>query len=192
MSKSDVANFFDKYIYEEKESNKIITTYDKKIAEIGFEDNVININGANKKIYAHAIEKNNTIYLPVSEMKEVYNIEVQNIEDTKVITMDSLNKEQKKAIVTSNVSIKSSTRMIAKTVDRIKKGSTVVVISSDKGFSKVRTENGKIGYMKTKKLANEYTVRENLEEEKQIEGKVNLTWDYYQKQPLHLIEQVQK
>ncbi|MBS5857821.1 MAG: glycosyl hydrolase family 18 protein [Clostridia bacterium] len=179
LSKSDVANFFDKYIYEEKESNKIITTYDKKIAEIGFEDNVININGANKKIYAHAIEKNNTIYLPVSEMKEVYNIEVQNIEDTKVITMDSLNKEQKKAIVTSNVSIKSSTRMIAKTVDRIKKGSTVVVISSDKGFSKVRTENGKIGYIKTKKLANEYTVRENLEEEKQIEGKVNLTWDYY-------------
>ena len=72
LSKSDVANFFDKYIYEEKESNKIITTYDKKIAEIGFEDNVININGANKKIYAHAIEKNDTIYLPVSEMKEVY------------------------------------------------------------------------------------------------------------------------
>ncbi len=179
LSKSDVANFFDKYIYEEKESNKIITTYDKKIAEIGFEDNVININGANKKIYAHAIEKNNTIYLPVSEMKEVYNIEVQNIEDTKVITMDSLNKEQKKAIVTSNVSIKSSTRMIAKTVDRIKKGSTVVVISSDKGYSRVRTESGKIGYIKTKKLANEYNVRENMEEEKQIEGKVNLTWDYY-------------
>lgn len=179
LSKSDVANFFDKYIYEEKESNKIITTYDKKIAEIGFEDNVININGANKKIYAHAIEKNNTIYLPVSEMKEVYNIEVQNIEDTKVITMDSLNKEQKKAIVTSNVSIKSSTRMIAKTVDRIKKGATVVVISSDKGYSRVRTESGKIGYIKTKKLANEYNVRENMEEEKQIEGKVNLTWDYY-------------
>lgn len=179
LSKSDVANFFDKYIYEEKESNKIITTYDKKIAEIGFEDNVININGANKKIYAHAIEKNDTIYLPVSEMKEVYNVEVQHMEDSKVITMDSLDKEQKKAVVTSDVAIKSSTRMIAKTVDRIKKGSTVVVISSDKGFSKVRTENGKIGYIKTKKLANEYIVRENLEEEKQIEGKVNLTWDYY-------------
>ena len=37
----------------------------------------------------------------------------------------------------------------------------------------------KYGYIKTKKLENEFTVRENMEEEKQIEGKINLTWDYF-------------
>ena len=37
LSEQDLKNFFDKYIYEDEESNKIITTYDKKIAEIGFE-----------------------------------------------------------------------------------------------------------------------------------------------------------
>ncbi len=59
LSKQDIANFFDKYIYNEKESNQIITTYDKKIATIGFEKNTITINGSKKSIYAHAIQKDN-------------------------------------------------------------------------------------------------------------------------------------
>ena len=109
-------------------------------------------------------------------MKDVYDIEIQYIENTKVITMDSLDKEQKRAIVSSNLPVKSSSKLIAKTVDRIKKGDTVIVVSSDKGHTRVRTENGKLGYIKSDKLENEYIVREEMEEEKQIEGKINLTW----------------
>ena len=147
LSKQDIANFFDKYIYEEKEENKIITTYDKKIAEIGFEDNTIIINGSKKDIYAHAIKQGDNIYLPISEMKEVYDIEIENIPSTKVITMDSLDREQKKAIVSSDLAVKSSTNFIAKTVDRVKKGDTVVVVSSDKGYSRIRTKNRKTSDM---------------------------------------------
>ncbi|MCI8637074.1 MAG: hypothetical protein HFJ36_04425 [Clostridia bacterium] len=179
LSKQDIANFFDKYIYKDKETNQIITTYEKKIATIGFEEKKININGSEKNIYASAIQKDNIEYLPISEMNDVYDIEIQNIEDTKVVTMDSYNKEQKRAIVSSNLPVKSSTNFIAKTVDRVKKGDIVVVISSDKGYTKIRTEKGKLGYIKSNKLENEYTVRESMEEEKQIDGKINLTWDYY-------------
>ena len=179
LSEDDIANFFDKYIYLEEENNRIITTYNKKIAEVSLEANVININGTDKRISAHAIERDGVIYIPISEMTEVYDIEIGNIEETKVITMDSLDEEQKKAVVTSNLAVKSSTRFIAKTVDRIEKGDSVVVISSDGKYSRIRTENGKIGYIKTNKLANEYTVREDMAEQKQIEGKVNMTWDYY-------------
>ena len=179
LSEDDVQNFFDKYLYIEEENNKFITTYDKKIAEIGFDENEININGSDKQIYAHAINKDGINYLPISEMEDVYNIEIENIEETKVITMDSLDREQKKAVVTGSVSVKSSTNFIARTVDRLKKGETVVVISSENGISRVRTPRGKIGYIKTKKLDDEFTLREALKEEKQIEGKVNLTWDYY-------------
>ncbi len=179
LSKADIANFFDQYIYNENESNQIITTYDKKIATIGFEKNEITINGSKKNIYAHAIKRNDIEYLPISEMKDVYNIEIENIEDTNVITMDSLEKEQKRAIISSNLPVKSSTNMIARTVDRIKKGDSIIVISSNNGFTKVRTQNGKIGYVKSDKLENEYTVREKMIDEKQVEGKINLTWDYF-------------
>lgn len=182
LSKQDIANFFDKYIYDEEEISQIITTYDKKIATIGFEENKITINGSEKDIYAHAIERNNIEYLPISEMTDVYNIEIQNIEETKVITMDSLDKEQKRAIVSSNLPVKSSTNFIAKTVDRVEKGDSVIVVSANEKYTRIRTENGKLGYIKSDKLENEYTVREEMPEEKQIEGTINLTWDYYSKE----------
>ena len=179
LSKDDISTLFDKYIYIDEETNQIITTFDKKIAAIGFEKNEITINGSKKEIYAHAIERDNVKYIPISEMKNVYNIEIENIQDTKVITIDSLDKEQKKAIVSSDLPVKYSTNLISKTVDRVKKGNAVIVISSDNENAKVRTQNGKIGYVKSNKLENEYTVRENMLEEKQIDGEVNLMLDNF-------------
>ena len=179
ISKQDLGNFFDKYIYEDTQNNQIITTYDTKIAAVSLDENKISINGVSKKTYAQTIKKDDAIYLPIKELEDVYGIEISYIENSKVITIDSTSKEQKKAIVTKNLPVKSTKKFIAKTVDKIKKGSYVVVISEDKGYTKIRTENGKLGYIKSKYLANEVTVRENMEETKQIEGKVNLVWDYY-------------
>ena len=179
LSKQDISNFFDKYIYQDKKKKKIVTTYDKKIAEIGFDENEININGSDKQISAHAIEKDGQIYLPISEMTDVYNIEISDIKESNIVTMDSLEREQKRAIINSNCAVKASSNFIAKTVDRVKKGDAVIVVSSDKGYTKIRTANGKLGIIKTNKIENEFLIRENMDEEKQISGKVNLTWDYY-------------
>ena len=179
LSKEDVANFFDKYIYEEEQTNQIITTYDTKIAEISLKSNKITINGSDKNMKSSITKKGNTTYLPISEMKDVYNIEIENLNKSKVVTIDSLDREKKKANVTSNISVKSSTNFIAKTVDRLKKDDYVIIISSDEKFTKIRTQNGKIGYIKSNKLTNEVIVREKTEEKKQIEGKINLTWDYF-------------
>ena len=179
LSEDDIANFFDKHIYLEEENHRIITTYHTKIAEVSLDENVINVNGEDKRTSAHAMERDGVIYIPISEMTEVYDIEIGNIEETKVLTIDSLDREQKKATITSSVAVKSSKNFIAKTVDRIAKGDSVIVISSDGGYSRIRTKNGKLGYVKTNKLENESVVREAIPEEKQIEGKINMTWDYY-------------
>lgn len=179
MSKQDLGNFFDKYIYEDTKNNQIVTTYDNKIGAISLEENKININGSNKETYARAIEKDDTIYIPIQELEDVYGIEIKYIENSKVLTIDSIAKEQKKAIITKNVAVKSSTRFIAKTIDRAEKGNYVVVISEENGYARIRTENGKLGYVKSNKIANTVVVREEIQTTKQIEGKVNLVWDYY-------------
>ena len=88
LSKQDISNFFDKYIYQDEKTEKIVTTYDKKIAEIGFDENEININGSDKQISAHTIEKDGQIYLPISEMTDVYNIEISDIKESNIVTMD--------------------------------------------------------------------------------------------------------
>ena len=179
ISKQDLGNFFDKYIYEDKENDNIVTTYNNKIASISLEENKININGSNKKTYAHAENRDGTIYIPITELEDVYGIEIKYIENSKVLTIDSISKEQKKAIITKDVAVKSSTKFISKTVDRVKKGSYVIVVSEDNGYAKIRTENGKVGFVKSNKIANTVVVREEMQEKKQIDGKVNLVWDYY-------------
>ena len=179
ISKQDLGNFFDKYIYEDTENNQIVTTYDTKIAAISLEENKININGSNKSTSSHAIEKDDVIYIPIQELEDVYGIEIKYVENSKVLTIDSITREQKKAIIAKDVAVKSSKNIISRTVERVKKGSYVVVIFEENGYARIRTENGKIGYVKSNKIANTVVVREEIEETKQIEGKVNLVWDYY-------------
>ena len=113
-------------------------------------------------------------------MLDVYNIELKNIENTNTITLDSLDRKQVKATLKSNVSVKSQGKFLSRIVDKAEKGSTVIVISeTESGWSKIRTENGKIGYVKTSKLENVAIVREEKVEQKQISGKVNMFWDYF-------------
>ena len=184
VSMDDIKNFFDKYIYIEDETNEVITTYDDKIASIGFESNKITLNGSTKKTSAHAIKDNETTYLPISEMKDVYDIEIDNIAETKVITIDSVDREQLKAQTKANISVKSKKEGFSRTVDKVEKGESVIVVKnnnevSEKGWTKIRTQKGKVGYVKTSKLEDIETTREAKEKTKQIDGKVDMFWDYY-------------
>lgn len=177
-SMEDLRNYFDSQIYYDKQNNQIITTSDTKVAVLSLTEKKMIVNGSEIKLVDGAVRKETTYYLPISEMGKVYNIEVNNI-NNQVITLDSLDRQLIKADASKNISVKQNTKWITKTVDKVKQGSKVVVISEKDGYSRVRTENGKIGYVKTDKLTNKMTVREKMELKPQIEGKINLVWDYY-------------
>ena len=185
LSMEDMKNFFDKYIYIEDETNEIITTYDDKIASIGFDSNKLTLNGSTKKTSAHAVRENDIVYLPISEMKDVYDIELNNITESNVITIDSTDREQVKAQTKSKISVKSKKEGFSRTVDKIDKDESVIVVKNDnneiseKGWTKIRTQKGKVGYVKTNKLEEIVTTREAKERKKQIDGKVDMFWDYY-------------
>ena len=181
LSKSDVSRFFDNYIHYDEKYNQYITTSDTKVATIEVGEYKMEVNGISSAIAGTVIERNGIVYMPFSEMAEVYNIDIQNIEETNTVVVDSLDREQKQAEASKNLSVKLKQRFLSRTVDKVKKGEKLVVIShNSEGWTKVRTESGKIGYVKTKKLANEKLVRENLDEIPQIANeKVSIIWDYY-------------
>jgi len=180
MSMQDIRNFFDNYIYEETSQNRIITTYDENIAEIFFEGTHMNLNDSAQRVDAVAIERNDAIYLPISQMENVYNIELEYIKETNIITMDSIRREQIVAQASKNISVKDYARVLSRTVDKVKAGENLIIISKrEDGWIKVRTENGKIGFVNETSLENEKTVREEVTIEPQVEGKINMFWDYY-------------
>ncbi|MCI8700250.1 MAG: hypothetical protein HFJ47_02785 [Clostridia bacterium] len=180
LSMKDIKNFLDYYIYEEEETEQIITTTDRKIAAINFKSKTMVVNGANTKIKATAIKRDDRIYLPISELADVYEIEIKYIKETDTVTIDSLSRALERATIIKDVSVKSHTRTLSRTIDKIKESDSVVVIRDmTNGWTKIRTKNGKIGFVQTDKLKDYVQVREAEVEEKQITEKINMFWDYY-------------
>jgi len=178
IATKDIANFFDEDIFYDNQYDQIITSSDTKLAVLPLEKKEMYVNSSKVKIYGMATEKEGEFYLPFSEMKDVYHVEVNYIKETNTVTIDSISREQKKANASKNIAIKYKPTIFSKTVDKVKKGDSVIVIEeAENGWNKVRTSLGIIGY--TKDITNGYQVREKMETKKQIEGKVSLAWDYY-------------
>lgn len=186
VSTKDIANFFDDHIFYDNKYNQIITTSETKVATLKLNENKAKVNGSTVDLVASAKKIGEQFYLPFSEISEsVYNVETTYIEDTNTVVLVSLDRELTYANSSKKNSVKSKPTMFSKTVDKIEKGDNVTVVPSkngdENGWTKVTTENGKIGYVKTTTLANTKKIRDNLEMEKQIQGNVSLVWEYFSK-----------
>lgn len=180
LSMDDTENYFDGQIHYDRENTQLITTSDTKVAVIQAEEKKMKVNGSNVQLIDTIVRRDGKIYVPISELGGVYNIEINKLQDTNVVIIESLDRELIKADASKNLSIKSKAKVLSKTVDKIKKGDKIVWISeTSKGWAKVRTAKGQIGYVKADKLTNKTYVRQKMETEKQVTDKINLVWDYY-------------
>ena len=163
MSIDDVKKFLDETVYEENEL--IITTSKFKIATLSLENTEeVTINGSKQEIKNTVIKNDDKKYIAISELEKVYNYEFQFIENTNIVTIDNLNKELITAEAKKNITIKEENKIFSKSIEKIKKGDKIICINEEKGKTKVRTQNGNIGYVSTKSLTNIVTQRENFDE----------------------------
>lgn len=186
VSTKDIANFFDDHIFYDNKYDQVITTSETKVATLKLNENKAKVNGSTVDLVASAKKIGEQFYLPFSEISEsVYNVETTYIKDTNTVVLVSLDRELTYANSSKKNSVKSNPTMFSKTVDKIEKGDNVTVIPSkngdENGWTKVTTENGKIGYVKTTTLANTKKIRDNLEMGTQIQGNVSLVWEYFSK-----------
>lgn len=179
MSMQDVKNYFDKYIIYDEVNNQIITTYGEKVGVLPLDEKIIKINGSTVNVLSSAIKNNDIYYLPINSMSNVYNLDTKYIKDKQILLLDSLDKELIKADISKKCNVKYKDTTFSKTVDKLEKGDKIICIeNSEKKWTKIRTENGKIGYIKTSLIHNKTYVRENITTSGRTE-KINLVWDYY-------------
>lgn len=186
ISTKDIANFFDDHIFYDNKYDQIITTTETKVATLKLNENKSTINGATVDLVAPAKKIGEQFYLPFSEISEsVYNVETTYVKNTDTVVLVSLDRELTYANSSKNNSVKSKPTVLSKTVDKIEKGDNVTIIprktDEENGWTKITTENGKIGYVKTSTLANTKKIRDNFTIEKQIQGNVSLVWEYFSK-----------
>lgn len=185
ISKEDIQNFFDPYIYYDSKYNQIITGSDSKIASMVVGENKITNNGSTVNISGSVIQKNETYYIPFSAIDNVYNTKTSYVDKTNTVVIDSLDRKYVVADSNKNSSVKQERTPISRTVDKIDAGDSVTVVTNSikdgDDWVKVRTSTGKLGYVKQSSLSNSITIREDMTFEKQIpeSENVSMIWEYF-------------
>ena len=184
LSRGDIANFFDSSIYYDEKYNQIITSSYDKLAAMPIGEKQIEINSSNATIQASVIEKDDTYFIPFSALEDVYNVKVNYSETTNIVTVDSLDRDYNIATATKNSSVKYKPSIFSKTVAKVEQGESYIIANREdypvpEGWTRVRTEDGILGYVKTNRMGEVNTIREAMEEKEKIEGSVSLVWDYY-------------
>ena len=187
LSTDDMKNFFDEYLIIEEENQRVITTSNTKTVVIPFTGTAIYVSGSDTTIGHSLLIKDDVIYMPITDLTDIYNIEVKYSSDSNIVTIDSLNRKLVQATSEKNMSVKYLPTVLSRTVDKINEGDTLTLVLdretgekvTEDDWIRVRTQNGELGYVKQDDILNENTVRENEDAGTTIDGKVSLVWDYY-------------
>lgn len=169
MSYDDIAKYIDKTIYIE-DKNTIITTSNKKVACLQIENSKIIINGSEKECNSEPIVINEVIYLPISEMQSVYDLDFFFSEKSNRFIIEDLTKSKEVTTIKNNSSIKIDKSFFSKTLCKVKKGDKVAFIKAEERWAKVRNEDGYIGYININKIQDIINEREELINEIKVDG----------------------
>ena len=168
ISKEDIEQFLDKTIYYDEENDTVIATSEVSVASMKIGEKIININGTNKDTLETIIRVNDTIYIPIKEMKIVYNIETKYLEEEDIVIIDKLNEGMIKAEAKKEAKIRFKPRALSKNLGTLQVGETVSAFyTTSKGWRLIRTESGIVGYVKANVLTNEYIIRQDMKQETQ-------------------------
>lgn len=182
VSLEDVKAIWDADIYFDAENNQIVTTTDKKLATMKVGENQLVVNSSKVETYATIQEKDGVWYLPIQEFRDVYNLDIRYVTETNTITVDNLEERYLVANSKKTMGIKSLKDSISRNVDHVQKGDILILdIEQDlnEKWIRVRTQKGKVGYVKKNQISNVSTVRDNMLGEKQIAGDVYLFIDEF-------------
>lgn len=182
LSMDDIQNYYDDNIYYDKEYNQIVTSSEESLAVVGFEEKVIEVNGEKIDSKGSAVVKGGVYYLPISEMQDIYNLKMYKL-DNKVV-LESLDRKLTTAVTTKKISVKVKATTLSRTIEKLKAGDKVVIVEKDAnlvpaGWTKIRTQNGNLGYVELKNINNITVEREDAKPKKYMNEKISLAWEYF-------------
>ena len=161
FSKDDIQNFFDATIYYNEAEKELITTYNTHVALLKVDEEYAEINDETIKLNGKLYETKNDVYMPILDLAEVYDLEINYSSKSNRIIMDSITKQKTEATVMKRNHVKTRKGIFGKKLEKVIIGDKLVVIENDGKYKKVRTALGNIGYIKEDKLSAEKKIRED-------------------------------
>ena len=163
ISKDDIKQFFDKTIIFDEENKMLIGTSEVSVGCMVIGEKQITINGSQIDTLSAVIYNNDIMYVPVKDIRQLYNIEVKYVENTDILIIDKLNQGMIKAEAKEETTIRYKQRGLSKKVGELQSGDIVSAFyTTSKGWRQIRTEDGLVGFVKANTLTNEYILRQDM------------------------------
>ena len=166
FSKDDVQAIFDNTIYYNEIEEELITTYNEHVALLKVGEKYTEINDETIELKGMLQKIKDDVYIPMTDLEIVYDIEIAYSESNNRIIIDSVLKEKKQAAVIQRTNLKKKKGVFSSKLDKLIIGENVVILEDLGNYKKVRSPRGNIGFIKSNKLSNEVTIREKVENKK--------------------------
>ncbi len=176
VSFDDIKKLYDENIYFDEVNKKLITTYNKHVAILQLDEKRIIINDAESKINGQLQYMENKLYLPFSDMELVYDFEYNYSKNTNTVILDSISKQKLTSKSLKKVNVKSKKGWFSKNIAKLDSSEEVTVLENNDKYYKIRTKDGIVGYVKSKKMGEIQTIRKDMENTK-LEN-VNILLNY--------------
>ncbi len=168
LSEDDMKKYFDNDLYYENDENnkrKYVSVFENKILEIVENENHMYVNDERYKIKAAVINRDGIYYFPISELKDVYNINVTSSWDMKRINIEKLSEKKIVATVDNETKLKYKMTDISKNLIDLKEGTKVEIVEKmNRTWTKIKTPDCYVGYVRTSKLKDETEERKEYKE----------------------------
>ena len=161
FSKDDIQKLFDPTIYYNQAEKELITTYNTHVALLKVDEEYAEINDETIKLNGKLYETKNEVYMPITDLADVYDLDINYSLKSNRIIMDTTTKEKVEATVMKRDYIETKKGLFGSRLEKVIIGDKLVIIESDGKYKKVRTALGNIGYINAKKLSEEKVIREN-------------------------------
>ncbi len=179
FSVDDVSRYFDPYLYFSAREELVATFGTGGVAEFDLKNNSVTLNEETKPCELQKI--NDVYYMPLSDLSELYGIDIYQDDDTLLITSRDRALISAKVVSETPVTFLNSDNSYA--VGKLQPGDKVYIKDTDgdiyEGWSRIRTNDNLVGYVKSKDLSGRLTEKEAAPTAKTLtfDEPLRITWD---------------
>ncbi len=176
-----VQDYIDEYMFWEPDTNRVTVTTDSEVIKMKTDDLTYYVNEQPMEFTVSSYRDDTEAYIPKSILETLYPVTITLNEETGIIVVEDLSKEQNVAKIKGKTPVKYKADKESANCTVVKKGETVKVYNEVDKYTKIQTADGFVGYVPTKKLGDievqtpvqpEEPVEHNLKDEK-----IMLLWD---------------
>lgn len=177
LSSDTIDIYFDKWLYYDEKYDTYITTTSEHVAKMKVDSDIIEIDGVDKKMNTNLILVDGVVYIPIEELKEIYNIDV--LYNNKVIITNENPEMQTITVEKGTIKLRALKTSWSRKTATINVGEKLDIFrySNDKEWIWARTEDGKLGYVSATEVSS-YLLKNYSESLKKEPEKINIVWEY--------------